>query len=75
MCSEVRITWKSEVSVEGCETRVAHHVIHPLLKKPGLNHQHYKNLRPISNLTLLAIEKVVALQLDRNGLCEVFQSA
>ena len=24
MCSEVRIAWKSEVSVEGCETRVAH---------------------------------------------------
>jgi len=52
----------------------------PLLKKPGLDHQHCTNFWPISNLTFLSkvIEKVVAWQfveyIDRNGLCEVFQS-
>ena len=61
-------------------TELKQAVIRPLLKKPGLDHQHYRNFRPISNLTFLskAIEKAVALQLvdyiDSNGLCEVFQS-
>ena len=68
-----------ETSVMPTEPKQA--VIHPLLKKPGLGHQQYKNFRPISNLTFLSkvLEKVVASQLvdyiERNGLCEVFQSA
>ena len=62
-------------------TELKQAVIHPLLKKPSLDYQEFKNFRPISNLTFLSkvIEKVVALQLvdyiDNNGLCEVFQSA
>ena len=56
-------------------------LIRPLLKKPSLDYQEFKNFRPISNLAFLSkvIENVVALQLvdyiDNNGLCEVFQSA
>ena len=47
-------------------TELKQAVIRPLLKKPGLDHQHHKNFRPISNLTFLSkvIEKVVALQLN-----------
>ena len=62
-------------------TELKRAVICPLLKKPRLDYQEFKNFRPISNLTFLSkvIEKVVALQLvdciDNNGLCEVFQSA
>ena len=46
-------------------TELKQAVIRPLVKKPGLDHQHYRNFRPISNLTFLskAIEKAVALQL------------
>ena len=68
-----------ETSVMPTELKQA--VIRPLLKKPSLDYQGFKNFRPISNLTFLSkvIEKVVALQLvvyiDNNGLCEVFQSA
>ena len=78
------VTWKIvkpslETSVVPTELKQA--VIRPLLKKPSLDYQEFKNFRPISNLTFLSkvIEKVVALQLvdyiDNNGLCEVFQSA
>ena len=62
-------------------TELKQAIIRPFLKKPGLDHQHYRNFRPLSNLTFLSkvIEKVVALQLvdyiDSNGLCEMFQSA
>ena len=62
-------------------TELKQAVIRPLLKKPSLHYQEFKNFRPISNITLLSkvIEKEVALQLvdyiDKNGLCEVFQSA
>ena len=62
-------------------TELKQAVIRPLLKKPSLDYQEFKNFRPISNLTFLSkvIEKVVALQLvdyiDNNGLCAVFQSA
>ena len=51
-----------ETSVMPTELKQA--VIRPLLKKPGLDHQHYTNFWPISNLTFLSkvIEKVVALQ-------------
>ena len=62
-------------------TELKRAVICPLLKKPRLDYQEFKNFRPISNLTFLSkvIEKVVGLQLvdyiDNNGLCEVFQSA
>nr|XP_058973916.1 uncharacterized protein LOC131800233 [Pocillopora verrucosa] len=62
-----------ETSVMPTELKQA--VIHPLLKKPSLDYQEFKNFRPISNLTLLSkvIEIVVALQLvgyiDHNGLC------
>ena len=68
-----------ETSVMPTESKQA--VIRPLLKKPSLDYQEFKNFRPVSNLTFLSkvIEKVVALQLidyiDNNGLCEVFQSA
>ena len=68
-----------ETSVMPTERKQA--VIRPLLKKPSLDYQEFKNFRPVSNLTFLSkvIEKVVALQLidyiDNNGLCEVFQSA
>ena len=61
-------------------TELKQAVIRPLLKKPSLDYQEFKNFRPISNLTFLSkvIEKVVALQLvdyiDNNGLFEVFQS-
>ena len=53
-------------------------VIRPLLKKPSLDYQEFKNFRSISNLTFLSkvIEKVVALlvvdHMDNNDLCEVF---
>ena len=53
----------------------------PLLKKPSLDHQEYKNVRPNFNLPFMSkvIEKVVAKQLadyiDDNNLSEVFQSA
>ena len=52
-----------------------------MLKKPGLDHQHDENFRPISKFTFLSevIEKVEALQLvdyiDSIGLYQVFQSA
>ena len=52
-----------------------------MLKKPGLDHQHDENFRPICKLTFLSevIEKVKALQLvdyiDSIGLYQVFQSA
>ena len=38
-------------------------LIRPLLKKPSLDHQQYKNFRPISNLPFISkvIEKVVAI--------------
>ena len=53
-------------------------VIRPLLKKPSLDYQEFKNFRSISNLTFLSkvIDKVVALlavdYMDNNDLCEVF---
>ena len=56
-------------------TKLKQAVIRPLLKKPSLDYQEFKNFRPISNLTFLSkvIEKVVALQLvdyiENNGLC------
>ena len=52
-----------ETSVMPTELKQA--VIRPLLKKPSLDYQEFKNFRPISNLTFLSkvIEKVVALQL------------
>ena len=50
-------------------------VIRPLLKKPSLDYQEFKNFRSISNLTFLS-KKVVALlavdYMDNNDLCEVF---
>ena len=84
-CLLCPVIWKIvklslETSVMPTELKQA--VIRPLLKKPSLDYQEFKNFRlPISNLTFLSkvIEKVVALQLDdyidNNGLCEVFQSA
>ena len=46
-------------------TELKQAVIRPLLKKPSLDYQEFKNFRLISNLTFLSkvIEKVVALQL------------
>ena len=60
-----------ETSVMPTELKQA--VIRPMLKKPGLDHQH-ENFRPNPNFTVSSkvIRKVVALQLadyiDRNGL-------
>ena len=56
-------------------------MINPLLKKPALDTDEFKNFRPISNLRFLSkiTEKVVATQsieyLDKNNLSELFQSA
>ena len=53
----------------------------PLLKKPSLNHELFKNDRPISNLMFISklCEKPVAIQLRdhvrNNNLDELFQSA
>jgi len=55
--------------------------VKPLLKKPGLDRNDYKNYRPISNLKFLfkTIEKAAACQvkdyLDANGLHDAKQSA
>ena len=56
-------------------------VLSPLLKKPALDTDEFKNFRPISNLRFLSktTEKVAATQLieylDKNNLSELFQSA
>ena len=56
-------------------------VVDPILKKDSLDHEVYKNLRPISNLsfTSKATEKVVAVCLNHHLedaiLREIFQSA
>ena len=45
-----------------------------MVSAPGLDHQHYRNFWPISNLTFLSkvIEKVVAFDyIDSNGLCTI----
>ena len=55
--------------------------LRPLLKKPSLNHELFKNYRPISNLMFISksCEKAVAVQLKdhvrNNNLDELFQSA
>ena len=56
-------------------------ILKPLLKKPSLDANHFKNYRPISNLRFISktIEKCVAEQLiqylDINDLGETYQSA
>ena len=56
-------------------------MLNPLLKKPALDTEEFKNFRPISNLRFLSkiTEKVVATQLieylDKNNLSELFQCA
>ena len=53
----------------GCmPTELKQAVIRPLLKKPILDYQEFKNFRQISNLTFLSkvIEEAVALQLVDN---------
>ena len=56
-------------------------ILKPLLKKPSLDSNDFKNYRPISNLCFISktIEKCVAKQLiqylDMNDLGETFQSA
>ena len=56
-------------------------VLNPILKKDSLDHEVYKNFRPISNLKFVskAMEKVVAARLDQhlenNDLHGIFQSA
>ena len=78
------VIWKivnASLGTSVMPTELKQAAIRPLLKKTGLDHQHCRNFRPISNLTFLSkvIEKVVVLQLvdynDSNGLCEMFQSA
>ena len=55
-------------------------IIKPLIKKPQLDPRELVNYRPISNLTFLSkiLEKAVSSQLcsflDRNSICEDFQS-
>ena len=56
-------------------------VVRPLLKKPSLDKEIFKNYRPVSNISFVSklLEKVVALRLDKhleeNGLHEPRQSA
>ena len=56
-------------------------ILKPLLKKPSLDSNDFKNYRPISNLRFISktIEKCVAKQLiqylDINDLGETYQSA
>ena len=56
-------------------------VLQPLLKKPSLDHEIFKNFRPVSNLKMTSktTEKVVAVRLnhylEENNLCEPLQSA
>jgi len=58
-----------------------HAIVKPLLKKPSLDPECLQNYRPVSNLHFVSkvIERTVAAQLNchlnRNGLCEIFQSA
>ena len=55
--------------------------IKPLLKKPSLDKNEYKNYRPISNLSFISkiLEKVILLQLQKhlclNNMLNSFQSA
>ena len=59
--------------------KVAH--VRPLLKKPGLDKENFKNYRPVANLTFLGktIERVVSRRINEhiyaNNLSDVFQSA
>ena len=56
-------------------------IITPLLKKPTLDRQLFKNYRPVSNLSFLSkvLEKIVASRLksymEENDMCDPFQSA
>ena len=56
-------------------------MITPLLKKSNLDHEEFKNFRPVSNLPFISklIERTVAAQLvhyiDANNLSEKLQSA
>ncbi|GFO47561.1 reverse transcriptase [Plakobranchus ocellatus] len=56
-------------------------IVKPLLKKPSLDENDFKNYRPVSNLPFLSkiLEKIVLQQLlghiEKNGLHEIFQSA
>jgi hypothetical protein len=56
-------------------------LVHPLLKKDGLDVDNMKNYRPVSNLSLLSkiLERVVLMQLQEhiksNGLLDIHQSA
>jgi len=58
-----------------------HAVIRPLLKKKHLDHENFKNYRPVSNLPFMSkiLEKVVAKRLldhmEKHNLHEVMQSA
>ena len=49
------VIWKIvNLSLETSIMPTEQNVICPLLKKPGLDHQHYRNFRPISNLIFLS---------------------
>ncbi len=56
-------------------------IVHPLIKKPGLDSEILNNYRPVSQLAYISkiIEKVVASQIQehmkKNGLLETMQSA
>ena len=56
-------------------------IVHPLLKKSGMDQNLLKNYRPVSNLPFLSkiLEKIVLTQLNshlvQNGLKDVYQSA
>ena len=57
-----------------------HAIVRPLLKKPSLGKNIFKNYRPVSNLPFISkvLENVIAAQLDRhidtNGLADPLQS-
>ncbi|KXJ18376.1 RNA-directed DNA polymerase from mobile element jockey [Exaiptasia diaphana] len=77
ICKIVNLSLKSGSVPSTLKTAV----LRPLLKKPSLNHEIFKNYRPISNLKMVSkvIEKVVHNQLNAflslNNLYEPFQSA
>ena len=56
-------------------------IVSPILKKHNLDHQNFKNIRPVSNLAFISkvMEKIVASKLSQyvstNGLQKPFQSA
>ena len=60
-----------------CTKTLKQTVVDPIMKKDSLDHEVYKNYRPISNLSFIskATEKRLNCHLDNANLHEIFQSA